>query len=80
MHSAFCADGMDVSLHAFAEVLGTIGRSCPNLCVLDVRTCQQIDNKIVRDVEGSALPDAALVQIPSISKYFQEHVRIFVEL
>lgn len=31
-------------------VLSTIGRSCPNLCVLDVRTCQQIDNKIVRDV------------------------------
>ncbi|CAE7480306.1 unnamed protein product [Symbiodinium sp. KB8] len=31
-------------------VLSTIGRSCPNLCVLDVRTCQQVDNKIVRDV------------------------------
>ena len=35
------------------EVLSTIGRSCPNLCVLDVRTCQQVDNKIVRDVGAS---------------------------
>lgn len=31
-------------------VLNTIGRSCPNLRVLDVRTCQQVDNRIVRDV------------------------------
>lgn len=31
-------------------VLNTLGRSCPNLRVLDVRMCQQIDNRIVRDV------------------------------
>ncbi|CAE8634779.1 unnamed protein product, partial [Polarella glacialis] len=31
-------------------VLNTIGRSCPNLRMLDVRACQQVDNRIVRDV------------------------------
>lgn len=31
-------------------VLNTIGRLCPNLRTLDVRTCQQVDNRIVRDV------------------------------
>eukprot|EP00927_Polykrikos_kofoidii_P017998 TRINITY_DN18265_c0_g1_i1.p1 TRINITY_DN18265_c0_g1~~TRINITY_DN18265_c0_g1_i1.p1 ORF type:complete len:784 (+),score=109.01 TRINITY_DN18265_c0_g1_i1:205-2556(+) len=31
-------------------VLNTIGRSCPNLRVLDIRMCQQVDNRIVRDV------------------------------
>ena len=36
-----------------AEVLNTIGRSCPNLCVLDVRSCQQVDNKILRDAGGA---------------------------
>mmetsp|Transcript_31595 Transcript_31595/g.90662 ORF Transcript_31595/g.90662 Transcript_31595/m.90662 type:complete len:742 (+) Transcript_31595:133-2358(+) len=30
-------------------VLNTIGRSCPNLRILDVRGCQQVDNRIVRD-------------------------------
>mmetsp|Transcript_64466 Transcript_64466/g.127439 ORF Transcript_64466/g.127439 Transcript_64466/m.127439 type:complete len:745 (-) Transcript_64466:192-2426(-) len=31
-------------------VLNTIGRSCPELRMLDVRGCQQVDNRIVRDV------------------------------
>lgn len=31
-------------------VLNTIGRSCPNLRILDVRACHQVDNRIVRDV------------------------------
>lgn len=44
------------------EVLSTIGRSCPNLCVLDVRTCQQVDNKIVRDV-GASMSQNRLLQL-----------------
>lgn len=31
-------------------MLNTIARSCPNLRILDVRTCQQIDNRIVNGV------------------------------
>lgn len=32
------------------SILSTVGRSCPRLRVLDVRSCQQVDNRIVRDV------------------------------
>lgn len=31
-------------------LLNTIGRSCPNLRLLDLSSCQQVDNRIVRDV------------------------------
>ncbi|CAK0890309.1 unnamed protein product [Prorocentrum cordatum] len=31
-------------------VLNTVGRSCPQLQVLDVRSCHQVDNRIVREV------------------------------
>ena len=42
--------GLEAAAQLRRCVLITIGRSCPNLCVLDVRTCQQVDNKILRDV------------------------------
>lgn len=42
-----CLEGSSQVRRAF---LNTIGRSCPNLRVLDVRACQQVDNRIVRDV------------------------------
>mmetsp|Transcript_11681 Transcript_11681/g.25583 ORF Transcript_11681/g.25583 Transcript_11681/m.25583 type:complete len:815 (-) Transcript_11681:110-2554(-) len=42
--------GLEGSSQLRRCVLNTIGRSCPNLRVLDVRSCQQVDNRIVRDV------------------------------
>lgn len=41
---------LEGSSHLRRCVLNTIGRSCPNLRVLDVRGCQQVGNRIVRDV------------------------------
>eukprot|EP00929_Paragymnodinium_shiwhaense_P013908 TRINITY_DN121755_c0_g1_i1.p1 TRINITY_DN121755_c0_g1~~TRINITY_DN121755_c0_g1_i1.p1 ORF type:complete len:801 (+),score=186.20 TRINITY_DN121755_c0_g1_i1:158-2560(+) len=42
--------GLEGATQLRRSVLNTIGRSCPNLRVLDIRTCQQVDNRIVRDV------------------------------
>mmetsp|Transcript_81379 Transcript_81379/g.143639 ORF Transcript_81379/g.143639 Transcript_81379/m.143639 type:complete len:764 (-) Transcript_81379:33-2324(-) len=42
--------GLEGAVQLRRCVLNTIGRSCPNLRILDVRTCQQVDNRIVRDV------------------------------
>eukprot|EP00931_Biecheleriopsis_adriatica_P051899 TRINITY_DN30141_c0_g1_i1.p1 TRINITY_DN30141_c0_g1~~TRINITY_DN30141_c0_g1_i1.p1 ORF type:complete len:750 (+),score=124.23 TRINITY_DN30141_c0_g1_i1:94-2343(+) len=42
--------GIEAAAQLRRSVLNTIGRSCPNLCILDVRQCQQVDNRIVRDV------------------------------
>eukprot|EP00428_Durinskia_dybowskii_P056614 CAMPEP_0170323460 /NCGR_PEP_ID=MMETSP0116_2-20130129/62538_1 /TAXON_ID=400756 /ORGANISM="Durinskia baltica, Strain CSIRO CS-38" /LENGTH=194 /DNA_ID=CAMNT_0010576379 /DNA_START=72 /DNA_END=652 /DNA_ORIENTATION=+ len=41
---------LEGSSHLRRCLLNTIGRSCPNLRTLDVRGCQQVDNRIVRDV------------------------------
>eukprot|EP00928_Gymnodinium_smaydae_P011792 TRINITY_DN14316_c0_g4_i1.p1 TRINITY_DN14316_c0_g4~~TRINITY_DN14316_c0_g4_i1.p1 ORF type:complete len:865 (+),score=184.43 TRINITY_DN14316_c0_g4_i1:193-2787(+) len=42
--------GLEGAVQLRRCVLNTIGWSCPNLRVLDVRSCQQVDNRIVRDV------------------------------